>query len=306
MLSPTLPTVSQFKGLQNVSDPLRLGLEWLVQADNINISDSGAISKREGYSLVTSGAYTSAYSTLDFSRMYVVVSGTLRDVFGNVLAQVDSSREMHWCEVNEHVYFNNGLNSGVILADGEVLPWRDMPRTIAGAGFLGDDGKELTVLYSPLPLDTDVIQHWGGRMYAAQYFPKDNQTVVWASEPLGYHLFNYDSGFFMVPGRVTMLAPHEGALIVGTDAKVYAYTGEKMSVLADYGVIPGQHWSADDTRILFWTTRGLCAALPFQNLTEKQISVAPGVHVGGCIVRSGGQRRFLAVLKQGGSPFNAL
>lgn len=304
MLAPALPTSSQFKGLQNVSDPLRLGLEWLVQADNVNITDTGAISKREGYSLVTPGAYSSAYSTLDFSRMYVVVSGTLRDAFGNVLAQVDSSREMHWCEVNENVYFNNGLDSGVILADGEVLPWRDMPRSY-GAGFKGDDGKDHDVLYDPLPLDTGVIQHWRGRMYVAQYFPQDNQTAVWASEPLGYHLFSYDSGFFMVPGQVTMLAPHEDALIVGTDARIYAY-GEKMTVLADYGVIPGQPWSADGTRLLFWTARGLCAALPFANLTERQISVAPGVRVAGCIVHSGGQKRFLAVLQQGGSPFNAL
>lgn len=296
--------ITSFKGLNNVSDAMRLGMEWLVQADNVNITDQGAISKREGYSLVTSGAYSSAYSTLDFSRMYVVVSGTLRDALGNVLAQVDSSREMHWCEVNENVYFNNGLDSGVILADGEVLPWRDMPRSY-GAGFKGDDGEDLGVLYDPLPLDTSVIQHWGGRMFAAQYMPQDNQTVVWASEPLGFHLFNYDSGFFMVPGRVTMLAPHESALIVGTDAKIYSY-GEKMTVLADYGVIPGQHWSADETRVLFWTARGLCAALPFANLTERQISVAPGTRVGGCIVRSEGQKRFLAVLQAGGSPFNAL
>lgn len=294
---------SSFKGLQNVSDPLRLGLEWLAQADNINISDSGAISKREGYSLVTSGAYTSAYSTLDFSRMYVVVSGTLRDALGNVLAQVDSSREMHWCEVNMNVFFNNGTDSGVILADGEVLPWRDMPRSY-GAGFKGDDGNDLGVLYDALPLDTSVIQHWGGRMFAAQYMPQDNQTIVWTSEPLGFHLFNYDSGFFLVPGKVTMLAPHEGALIVGTDARVYAY-GEKMTVLADYGVIPGKSWDMDEGRVLMWTQRGLCSAIPFQNLTERQVSVAPGTRVAGCVIRADGQKRFLSVIQSGEEAFNA-
>jgi hypothetical protein len=46
--------------------------------------------------------------------------------------------------------------------------------------------------------------------------------------------------------------------------------------------------------------------MPFANLTEKQISVAPGVRAGGCIVNSGGQKRYLAVLQQGGSPYNAL
>jgi len=295
---------SSFKGLQNVSDPLRLGLEWLVQADNVNVSDSGALSKRDGYSLVSPGAYAGLYSTLDFSRMYVVVSGALRDAFGNTLAVLTSSAPMHWCEVNEQVFFNNGTDSGVILVDGEVLPWRERALSY-GAGFKGDDGKDLDVLFGPLPLDTGIIQHWRGRVYAAQYLPQDNQTIVWASEPLGYHLFNYDSGFFMVPGQVTMLAPHPGALIVGTDAEVHVFDGEKITVVAEYGVPPGQHWGTDNARILFWTERGLCSALPFTNLTEKNVSVAPGVRAGGCVVHSGGQKRYLAVLQQGGQPFNS-
>jgi hypothetical protein len=58
----------------------------------------------------------------------------------------------------------------------------------------------------------------------------------------------------MVPGQVLMLAPHDDALIVGTDAKTYAYTEAKLDLLADYGVVAGQHWSRDDERILFWST----------------------------------------------------
>jgi hypothetical protein len=142
-------------------------------------------------------------------------------------------------------------------------------------------------------------------MYAAQYFPSENQTVIWFSEPMGFHLFNLDSNFFMVPGQVLMLAPHDDALIVGTDAKTYAYTEAKLDLLADYGVGAGQRCSGDDERILFWSTRGVCAALPFLNLTEKQVSVAPGVRAGGCVVRDGGQKRYLAVLQQGGLPFNS-
>ncbi|WP_157979253.1 hypothetical protein [Rhodoferax ferrireducens] len=159
---------------------------------------------------------------------------------------------------------------------------------------------------SPLPFDVDVIQAWRGRIYAAQYFPHDKQTAIWCSQPLGFHLFNLAQDFFMVPGRVTMLAPTDDALLIGTDRRVFAYDASKLDELAPYGVIPGQHWSKDDDRILFWTARGLCAALPFVNLTEKQISVAPGVRAGGCLVQAGGQKRYLAVLQQGGVPFNAL
>jgi len=164
----------------------------------------------------------------------------------------------------------------------------------------------LNIFFDPLPVSTDVIQFWKGRMYAAQYMPRENQTVIWYSEALGFHLWNLNSNFIILPGRVEMLAPHDAALVIGTDARVYAYDGTKLDQLADYGVVAGQHWAADGERILFWSLRGLCAFAPFTNLTERQISVAPGVRAGGCLVRAGGQKRYLSVLQQGGSPFNAL
>jgi len=33
--------------------------------------------------------------------------------------------------------------------------------------------------------------------------------------------------------------------------------------------------------------------------------VAPGVRAGGCVVRTGGQKRYLSVLQLGGEAFNA-
>lgn len=297
--------ITAFKGLNNISDPLRLGLEWLAQADNINISDTGAVSKRDGYSLARTGNFASAYATIDFTRAYLVSALAIQTFEGENIAVLSSTAPMFWAEVNENVYFNNGIDSGVIAPDHSVSAWRGAPVSY-GAGFKGDDGKDLGVLYDTLPLGATVIQHWRGRMYAAQYFPSENQTAVWFSEPMGFHLWNLDSNFVMLPGKVEMLAPHDDALVIGTDERVYAYSGDKLVALAEYGVIPGQHWTRDDQQILFWSARGLCAALPFQNLTEKQISVAPGVRAGGCLVRSGGQKRFVAVLQQGGSPFNAL
>lgn len=380
--------ISSFLGLNNVTDPLRVGLGWLAQADNINVTDTGGITRRDGYSLAQAGVYTGAFSTADSSRMYVVVGGVIKDYSGNALMALTSSAPVYWAEVNTQVFFTNGTDSGIILPDNSVIPWKWQTPAVPGvtavtgnlpAGlyqvrctFTLPDGRETGASYatevtltegqalqvtgiqtvashrtnvyitpadstvfqlafsttslsaftwnaspddlgveltnhhlSPLPQETEPVQAWGGRIYAAQYLASTDQTIVWFSQPLGFHLFNLAQDFFMVPGRVLMLAPHSDALIVGTDAATYAYTGEKLEQLAPYGVVPGQHWSEDDERILFWTTRGLCAALPFKNLTEKQVSVAPGVHAGGCVVRSGGQKRYLAALQQGGSAFNS-
>jgi hypothetical protein len=381
--------ISSFLGINNVTDPLRVGLGWLVQADNVNVTDTGGMTRREGYTLAQAGDFTGIYTTLDFSRMYAVVGSALKDYAGNTLAQLTSTDPMFWTEVNDQVFFSNGTDSGIILPDNSVLPWGwqtpAAPTVTAVTGSLDvgtyqvrctytmPDGREtgmsdpveitlaagqalqvsnipllaghttnvyvapanstvyqlafitrsvtsfvwntsadflgrelLNQFLDPLPAGVESVQAWGGRMYAAQYFPTEHQTVVWFSQPLGYHLFNLNQDFFMVPGHVHMLAPHKDALIVGTGERVFAYAGEKLSQLAQYGVVPGQHWSKDDERILFWTTRGLCSALPFTNLTEKQVSVAPGVHAGGCVVRSGGQKRYVAALQQGGSAFNSL
>lgn len=296
--------IKTFKGLNNVADPLRLGMNWLVTADNVNVTDTGGLEKREGYALTRAGAFRSVFVTRDFSRMYLATTTGIQTFAGEVIYTLTSTEPMHWAEVNEYVYFNNGVDSGVIAPDNSISLWRDAPVS-EGAGFKGDDGEVQPVLYGTLPLGTSVIQFWGGRMYAAQYFPSENQTVVWASEPMGFHLFNLDSGFFMLPGQVLMLAPHDKALVVGTDAAIYSYDGQKLAPLAEYGVVPGPHWSVDGERIIFWTARGVCSALPFTNLTEQSVSVAPGVRAGGCVIRSGGQKRYVAVLQQGGSAFNS-
>jgi hypothetical protein len=300
--------IKAFRGLNNVTDPMRLGMDWLVQADNVDITDTGELRERAGYTQAQAGSFSAIFSTFDFQRCYVVKAGVLQTIDGVLLATLTSSNTLYWTEVNDEVYFNNGVDSGVIYPDNTVGLWRDKPVSY-GAGFLIDDGSALPVLYDTLALGADVVQFWKGRMYAAQYFPSDDQTVVWFSEPLGYHIFNNDSNFFTVPGRVRMLAPTPDALIVGTDSRISAYDEKSLTALAQYGVVPGQHWCLDEQpdgskRTLFWSTRGLCAALPFSNLTERQVSVAPGVSAGGTIVRHGGQKRYVVALQQGGAAFN--
>lgn len=372
-----MPT-RQFHGLSNTSDPVRRGLGWLATADNVNITDTGAIVKREGYAAPVAGTYSGIYSTIDFQRCYLVDAGTLKTIGGRVLATGLGTGTVYWTELNDQVLFNTGTASGIIMPDEAVIAWGWTPpgepavsavtgslpaglyRVICtatlpdgretGTGpmveialtegqalqvvatgnvyiapanstvfqYAGQNtfvwnqsldhlGRELTTSnLDPLPLGCDVIQSWRGRIYTAMYMPAENQSVVWFSEPFGPHLFNLAANFFMVPGHAHMLAPTKDALIVGTDTRIYAYNTESLAELAPYGVVPGQHWDTDDNgRVLFWSSRGVCAALPFINLTERSVSVAPGIKAGGAIVRRGGQKRFLVSIQQGGSAFNS-
>lgn len=384
--------ITRFKGLNNVTDPLRQDASWLVQADNVDITDTGGLAKRTGYTRALAATVISgAFATFDYARMYFVDNGALKVMTGpstaNTLQAGLSLAAMYFTEINDQVFYTNGTDSGVIMPDNTVLPWiwtRPVaPSAAVGTGalpaglyqarctFVLPDGREtgasdsaeitlvagqslqisgipqqvgggatniyiapadssvyqyaasplgtamvwntgpetlgrelLSNFLDPLPSGCETVQYWRGQIYAVQYFSAQDQSVIWRSEPLGFHLFDLDEEFFIVPGHALMLAPHADALIVGTDKAIYAYDGEKQSVLAPYGVVPGWHWSADDDRVIFWSVRGACAALPFVNLTERQVSVAPGVSAGGTVVRSGGQKRYLVSTKQGGSAFN--
>jgi hypothetical protein len=389
MLTAKLPRVDRFKGLNNVSDPMRLGLGWLATAENINITDTGSIEGREGYDLALAGAFSAAYATLDYTRMYLVDGGVLKAMAGpataNALRPGLASAPMYWAEVNDDVYFNNGTDSGIIWPDNTIQEWRwpepGAPAVAAVTGslpaglyrvcctFLSWNGRETgagdiaeidiaagqalqisgipqaadhttrvyiapansTVFqfaaspsntamvwnespdalgvdlranaFYPLPKGCDVIQAWKGRIYAAQYLPADNQTVIWFSQPLGYHLFKLESDFIQVSGRVLMMAPHDLALVIGTDSEIMAYDGS-LTTLADYGVVPGWCWDKFDKDIFIWTARGVCQALPFTNLTGNHHSVAPGVQAGAAVIAADGQKRFVVALHQGGSAFN--
>lgn len=300
--------IKAFRGLNNITEPLRLGADWFVRAENVDITDSGAVQVREGYSLAQAGTMQGIYTTLDYQRCYVVEGGAIRSFDGIHVVALTSNKPVYWTEVNDQVFFNNGVDGGVIMPDHSYLPWR---REITVNKYVGADIADplLDALLDPLPLGTDIVQYWRGRMYTAQYLANENQTVVWFSQPLGFHLFSLDSDYFVLPGRVTMLAPHDAALIAGTNKRIYAYDSKSLTELAQYGVVPGQHWALDELpdgtkRTLFWTTRGLCSAVPFKNLTERQVSVAPGVSAGGTIVRQGGQKRYVVALAKGDAAFN--
>lgn len=144
MAKPPKPVVG-FLGLNNVADPLRLGLRWLRTADNVSIDRTGAIDRRPGYEAPTIiGEVSGGYTTEDYSRFYIVLDGDLcqvnPDMTATVLREDVGQAPMHWGEVNDVVYYSNGLSKGLIYPDGTVRNWAwpepPMPDVIAVAGDL--------------------------------------------------------------------------------------------------------------------------------------------------------------------------
>ena len=58
--------IQSFRGRHRPATPLRLGHAWLRTANNVHVTDTGALGQRDGYQLVSAGAYNNAFSTFDY------------------------------------------------------------------------------------------------------------------------------------------------------------------------------------------------------------------------------------------------
>jgi hypothetical protein len=167
-------------------------------------------------------------------------------------------------------------------------------------------GRELTTQFLDVPPEGgSYIAFAGAQALLAEYIPEIDQTVVWTSEEMGYHLFNLNSNYFVVPGEVTQMYGKDATAVITTQTRVFAYSDSSLKQIAEYGAVPGQHADmGSDDKIYFWTKRGLCRAVPFENLTESHFSAAPGVYAGGGVINQHGYSRYVAVLHRGGDAFN--
>lgn len=168
--------------------------------------------------------------------------------------------------------------------------------------------RELTTMGAfPLPAGAEMIQYWVGRMWASVYDANSNTSAIFPSRPFIFHLYDLGKEYIPVPGRVAMLLWNNKGLLIGTTQNVYQYTDDgKLDTLATYGVVPGTAGDVDaEGMAYFWTTRGFCKAMPFENLTEKEVSMAPGTVANTMLVYMDGTKQLITITQGGGTPFNA-
>jgi hypothetical protein len=132
ILETQMVDIKKFKGINNTADPVRLSLGWMNSANNINVTGTGGLKRRDGYTKAITGKIAGAYSTLDFRRMYIVRNGDLcavnKDMTCTVLASGLSEPYTYWAETNQQVLFSNGRAKGIIYPDNSVHEWAyDIP-----------------------------------------------------------------------------------------------------------------------------------------------------------------------------------
>jgi len=118
---------AQFSGLRNDVDPERFDLGDMTVANNIDIDQTGRISRRPGYTLMRAGATHSMWATPNEDICMFVSGGWLHqmnDDFSDtaLLQLVDGVSPMSYDRVNDCVYFSNGTDIGIVQ-NGVVRSW---------------------------------------------------------------------------------------------------------------------------------------------------------------------------------------
>jgi len=126
------------------------------------------------------------------------------------------------------------------------------------------------------PINIDILAFYNSCLWGAEF--SDGQTVLWYSQPFWWNLFNLSEDYIIVPGKVNMMLGHPSGLLIGTDDEIYLYTQEESLVrIAQYGVPSGIPYTKDDLgNIFIWTHQGVCNAFPFENMTERKLSLPSG------------------------------
>lgn len=181
---------------------------------------------------------------------------------------------------------------------GSAATWSESPDA------LGED--LMTYGLDPVPLNAVIPVVWRGRVWVSEYDDCNDVSIVWSSEPLGFHLFNLQSSFIQVHGEIVMLLPHAQGLIIGTRYAIYGWSGDALSTLAGYGVPAGKAGvvDAETGDCLFWTNRGLCRGLPFERLTSGRLHVDAGTHASIAIVQMAGLKKLITTTRPSGAVFN--
>lgn len=130
-ISPDEVKFAEFSGVVNTRSRKDIGMSALYVGDNVSISDTKKITRRDGYSVYHAGAYKSAYGCGD--NLYAINGTSLVHVASptdiRTLTTGLTGTRYSWDSINGDAYFANGVEAGIVRS-GNYLPWRIAPASI--------------------------------------------------------------------------------------------------------------------------------------------------------------------------------
>lgn len=296
------------RGIDAVRKPFRLWLDLrtgafdAAEAVNVAVDDTGAVSRRQGFSRLLPGDWHSLWAD----------GGDVLGVWGAALVRVrpDNAVEVlregltpgarvAFCRVGAWVFWADGCESGVIEDGGGDEPWGGRTWPYA------DDDRDMTG-----PPAGTILEAAFGRIWIA------TGRHVLFTESGFYHFMDRATGFLApFDGDVTMLRAVDDGLFVGTERRVWFVAGSDpkqmqyrqpaaaravmgTDVAVDPATVPGIGRMALEARGVVWTGReGIMFGGPggqVSNLTKNRVPFPAGSRGAACIFNG----RYLAVMEE--------
>lgn len=274
-------------GLNTRSDPSRIGFNSetgvsdLALAVNVIVDDSMRVSRRGGYTSISSTAYHSPLP-LD-SLSFLAISGTdLRLVYTDAtyqsLATVTQGARTDYLKVGSKIMYCNGYENGLI---------ENATRSAWSVGTY--HGPSRSKVFEAPPVGT-LLAYFAGCVWIAE------RNVLWHSEPYSLNLFDKSKGFFYYESDITMIEPVSHGIYVSTEDRIIFLAGKtpegmEENTLTDYPAIKGTAVKVSGTVLggdhrqqnmvtIFTTTKGIClGGQTFDNLTQDKFDY-PLAHEG--------------------------
>ena len=275
--------VDGFKGLNNRVQPTRLGLEWQLQADNVLCDDAGYLVRRPGIESFKASGYMDVHGTRDGRLLAIDTSNNLVE-----LNESGESTTLHtgitggpfvWCELGYALFLMSATAKWAIYPDRKITWGSLCPSlpTYTGADLTANSTASMDLLGDPIsypPPTGDVLGTRRSQIAVGVWEPEKDRSVVYFSRPDYPHEFRLLTDFQLFAGRITLLAEVSQGLVIGTDRAIFIdHIDAPLQLVADYGVPHGGLIYDDRNVVFFWSDRGMCRALPFENMTDKQLVV---------------------------------
>lgn len=268
-------------GLNNVIDPKRLffdpetGMQELAAAYNVDIDDTGRVSRRKG---VTQGLAVATHSLFSWGGSYgLCVMGNALEILDADLTytpirNVTRGARMSYDEAAGVVYYCNGHEKGLVR-DRLSYDWEDQDYV----------GPATYKVFTDPPIG-HLVHIWNGRALVAV------DDCIWYSEPFAYGRFRLAANYIRFSGRMRLIKGVQGGVWAGDDKAIYFLPGNDMASLgfakkADYPAIEGTdkmiegskigNGELQDRCVVFASTKGICIGGPegyFKNVTERKLT----------------------------------
>lgn len=252
---PNAVEIAKFNGIRNTINPYASPLGSLMQADNVLINKDGNVTARPGYEkLINGDNITASYATLDQKSLFIVDSGMLFVFNGiNIQPLINGLTDdpVFWCEESgERVFMIGGGGAAVI------------------------DNRYNVELIPSVDSATCVAFHDSRLAFAVSM---DSITRIAMTLPYDFTALDEEYSFD-VPDIVVGMQSVKGSLVIAGMSAIWILTPEDVLMrMTDYGCVPGKPITiGSDKNAYIWTTRGLCKAPEFANITQNLSSVPPG------------------------------